>query len=485
MFARKGRAKGAPKGAQGETMRFRRDESGQMLVLTALSLVALLGFMALAVDVGLLFRAKRQVQTAADAGAIAGALEYSYNGTTNIGSVAGTSVTNNGVTLSYTPSLNTGCPSTTANCAIVNTSSITGYHNTPGYVQVIAVQPNPTFFMGMFGTSNVRVSASAIAGIEPNPDCLITLDPTSGSSFWIKGNSNIDTPNCGIHVNSDSTTAVCVQGSASINGPYLKINGHQNGSGKCGKNPGAPVYNGAGPATDPFGDLLGPNPLGKGGNPADNSCTSGASGNTYAGTTLDGGVSGEVTTFNTAQGNATLWPTGNANSNATNGVTCFSGNVTLQNITLGPGIYVFENGVNIGNGVVVNGGTIDNYNGTLTNQNGTLKITAPASKTYVTNAIAIMQPAYNTTAQCQDPSIKHAINTTTCLQVQFGSSNEDLVGYIYAPTATVYLQDEGGGVTAAGVIADDFYTNSQLTITNNYNFLNPSTTPLSTIALVE
>jgi Flp pilus assembly protein TadG len=38
----------------------------------------LLGFVALAVDVGLMFRAEREMQTAADSGAIAGAEELNY-----------------------------------------------------------------------------------------------------------------------------------------------------------------------------------------------------------------------------------------------------------------------------------------------------------------------------------------------------------------------------------------------------------------------
>ena len=50
-------------------MRFERlwkDESGQTLVMAVLSMTLLLGFLALAVDVGVLFHARRNVQLAAD-----------------------------------------------------------------------------------------------------------------------------------------------------------------------------------------------------------------------------------------------------------------------------------------------------------------------------------------------------------------------------------------------------------------------------------
>ena len=39
----------------------------------------LMAFLALAIDVGTLFRARRNMQIAADAAAVAGALDYKYN----------------------------------------------------------------------------------------------------------------------------------------------------------------------------------------------------------------------------------------------------------------------------------------------------------------------------------------------------------------------------------------------------------------------
>ena len=61
-------------------MRFVKDESGQALVMTAVSMSLLMGFLALAVDVGMLFRERRQMQIAADAAAAAAALDLKYNG---------------------------------------------------------------------------------------------------------------------------------------------------------------------------------------------------------------------------------------------------------------------------------------------------------------------------------------------------------------------------------------------------------------------
>ena len=69
-------------------MKILRNENGQMLVFTALSMTILFGMLALSFEVGLMFRQTRFVQTAADAAAQAAALDYFYN-SASLGSTAG------------------------------------------------------------------------------------------------------------------------------------------------------------------------------------------------------------------------------------------------------------------------------------------------------------------------------------------------------------------------------------------------------------
>ena len=49
-----------------------RQEFGQGLVLAALAMVVILGFAAMAIDVGLFLHERRELQNAADAAALAG-----------------------------------------------------------------------------------------------------------------------------------------------------------------------------------------------------------------------------------------------------------------------------------------------------------------------------------------------------------------------------------------------------------------------------
>jgi hypothetical protein len=164
---------------------------------------------------------------------------------------------------------------------------------------------------------------------------------------------------------------------------------------------------------------------------------------------------------------------------------CFTKAVTLGNATFGAGTLgttsvsqdavttsagtlVFGAGVTISGTVTVYGGTIDIYSGTFTQPSNTLlNVVAPTSGTY--NGIAIMQPASNTTQ----------------LKVQKGSNNQVLDGYIYAPGAQVYLQDNGGGINATGIVADNLYVKASSITIPSYDTAHPSTTPNRVIALVE
>ena len=118
-------------------------------------------------------------------------------------------------------------------------------------------------------------------------------------------------------------------------------------------------------------------------------------------------------------------------------------------------------------GSSASGVTLDIYGGTFTQNNSILSIHAPTSGTY--NGIAIMQPAGNATQ----------------LQVQFGSGGQTLDGMIYAPGAEVFLQDNGGGVTATGVIADTMFIKSSSLTIPSYSAAHPTTTPLKAVTLVE
>jgi Flp pilus assembly protein TadG len=167
------------------SMRLWKDESGQALVMTAFFMTMLLAFMALALDTGTLFRARRMVQTAADAAAMAAALDYKY--VQNVGhaqneaytATAANGYTNgsNGVTVTVTPLMGTGIYTTCADC-----------------FEARVTVPNPTTFMGMFGIGSVNVTARAVAGIHRSEPCML-LDG-AGTDLTNGGAETLNLTNC-------------------------------------------------------------------------------------------------------------------------------------------------------------------------------------------------------------------------------------------------------------------------------------------------
>lgn len=173
----------------------RENQRGQVLPLVALSLVALMGFAAMAVDLGYLKYEQRQQQSAADAGALAGAVyELKNGGCTGAGSGVTAAVLNDtsqngyangsgGVLINTAPFRPTSGPFVTDPCA----------------VQVQVYSPHLTFFSKLFGMTG-EITTQAVATIAANNNgCAYYLDPNHQTTF---SGPNIQAPGCSIYTNN-------------------------------------------------------------------------------------------------------------------------------------------------------------------------------------------------------------------------------------------------------------------------------------------
>ena len=489
------------------SMKLFRDEAGQTLVFTAFLMCCLFGFMAMAIDVGVLFRAQRKAQTAADAAAIAGGLEYFYHGSTNAATVARAAAGNNGIT-------------DTLNQVTVNIPPSSGWHTGAGYLEVIVRQPNPTVFMAAFGgllaggnsdVKSVTVGARAVTGIVPGQSCIYVTDPSAPGSLSISGGGTVKSPDCSITIDSTSTAALCITGNAADSNfetPGVFVVNGQAKDPPCNKlYPGAST-SGSG-VSNPFANTLSfPNPNDPSGNVCNSTNTVPAtyttiSNSATSGSNLNVGALANYTTSSTTGGLTT-------ESNHQDSITCFAGtNVTLNGVTVGPNdsnhLYLFENGLVLSGSNTVNG-TIDLNNGMFcqgslsgggcswNSAGGSPKLTinAPADNldsgtSYPWNGFAFVMPPTDTASQCANsyggPNYGPTKTPNSCLQMQFGSQDGQLTGLIYAPGAAISLQDSGGSIGVAGIITDALYVNGDLTVTN-YNFAHPDS-PLAHVALVE
>jgi len=181
------------------------------MVLVTIALVALVGFAALAVDVGFAWGARRKMQTAADAGALAGAVASRQSqSATNVTTAADDATSLNGFTngsngVTVTPTYPYSAGLCSSNC-----------------IKVTVSQAQPTHFLRVLGLSSINVSASAVAGTTNSGGCIYGLGPTS-PSFTVTGTPSI-TASCGVLVNTDAHCG----GNFTLNAPFGVAGSTQN-----------------------------------------------------------------------------------------------------------------------------------------------------------------------------------------------------------------------------------------------------------------
>ncbi len=155
-------------------MRGARGERGQILAVVALALVALLGVAAFSIDVGYAYYAKRQLQSATDAAALAGAQDLP-NATTAIATATNYAQDNTPANLSFNFTYTTTCTAT----AVVATGCVSTVN--PNQLTVAGTASTNTWFAKIFGINHFDVSthANACSPCSSTPvDIVIAVDRT-------------------------------------------------------------------------------------------------------------------------------------------------------------------------------------------------------------------------------------------------------------------------------------------------------------------
>ena len=175
----------------------RNRSGGQSMILFAVAVVAILGFLGLVLDGGRIYFEKRRLQGAADAGAFAAAQElrrgiheqdYLRTSVVTDTELNGYDDDNSTITLSNPPSSGP-------------------YNANNRFAEVRISRVVPTLFMRILGANSATVSARSVAGLLPDPFfCVYALDPTINGGFINNGTAEF-VVNCGIMVNSSSDDA--------------------------------------------------------------------------------------------------------------------------------------------------------------------------------------------------------------------------------------------------------------------------------------
>jgi Flp pilus assembly protein TadG len=193
-------------------MRVWREESGQILPITAMCLALLLGMLAIAIDVGQLLYVRRQMQTLADSLALAGANEIAQcSGTADCSimqAATSAAATEDGYS-SYTSSPNCGAVAATGltisvnnpPCAIASDPN----NGSKSYVEVVVTMQQNAFFAGFLGFSKIPISARAESGGASSNTPCVGLTGTSGEVLNINSGT-LTMSNCALSFNASTAT---------------------------------------------------------------------------------------------------------------------------------------------------------------------------------------------------------------------------------------------------------------------------------------
>jgi Flp pilus assembly protein TadG len=215
-------------------------EKGILLPLVAVLMIVLLGFMGLAFDASYMYYYKRRVQTAADAGAIAGAQELMRSSASEVTTAARKDAALN----RFTHGVN-------SIDVAVNNPPLSGPRTgDANFVEVIVTQPRPTWFLRVLGVSNATIRARAVAGLGDSQGCVYALNRDSSNSnngIFVNGTTN-SSFSCAVYSNSNFRTV----GGGCVMAPSASYSGTYSNSGSSDVSCG-PAEAGHGiPATDPL-----------------------------------------------------------------------------------------------------------------------------------------------------------------------------------------------------------------------------------------
>ncbi|MEO7384723.1 MAG: pilus assembly protein TadG-related protein [Novosphingobium sp.] len=218
------------------------DTSGNIVTLTAMMLVPLVGLSGLALDTIQWYSARNTLQRAADSAALAGANTVSQVSLANT-QTAVTSAVNHDLSY-YTATNYTVQTVETPPTAGANIANATA-------VRVVLTTSSTLPFSSMFVSAApvIRVSAVATNTSQP-PVCALATSPSAGRAFTVQGSAVINMT-CGLASNSTSVSASqpAMYATGTVTATQVRAVGSVNSSGVTS---GTPVVAGAAPTPNPF-----------------------------------------------------------------------------------------------------------------------------------------------------------------------------------------------------------------------------------------
>ena len=204
---------------------WKADNRGASIIIFALSLPILIGFVGLGVETSYWYLEKRELQEAVDSAALAGVIEKLHD----------TAVTQTRLDLAASAAITrSGFGSPTA--IVVNNPPLSGYFvGDSSAVEAILTESYSTHFAAVVGFSALQIQTRAVAKINNNgaaqAACILSLhdcfeDANEGPGIIFQGSLDLTAPGCWIHSNdwcqginargNPTVTASCITADADV-----------------------------------------------------------------------------------------------------------------------------------------------------------------------------------------------------------------------------------------------------------------------------
>ena len=344
-----------------------RDRRGNALVIVGAALPLVVGSAGLATDTVEWAMWKRQLQRAADSGALAGAFGKLAGQTVATGSCSSNAAVSRDLAvgtvstrLGTTPTCNVNVGGNITNASWQGASS--------GAVQVTISTQRRLPFSSLFLSTTPTITASAIAAVvQSGKYCVVSLDNNVETGLKFAGNASVNL-GCGLKTNAKGASAVDGTGSSSVTASPVAAVGQIANSGNFASGTTFQPY--TSPQADPYASVPAPSNF----------------------------PSGNCPNFSVNSNQTKTSLTANSDYKLTSDGYYCMGNMTLNgNVTLPSGVYVLDAGsLSIGSQAVVScsgctfvftsrtAATNPSSIGGISNINGgaTITMTSPTSGTY-------------------------------------------------------------------------------------------------------
>ena len=188
--------------------RFLSSRRGNTALLFSLSLPVIVGTAGLGVETGYWYFKQRELQTAADVAAVAGAVEKRSGGDMSlITSTARAEAIEHGFVAAE-------------GTIDVNAPPASGDHQDNRSVEVLLTMPVTRFFSKIFSNEEVTMNARGVARHEDGGQaCILALHPEESGAVTFTGNALTLINGCNVMSNSLSDSSLIVNGSADVTVP--------------------------------------------------------------------------------------------------------------------------------------------------------------------------------------------------------------------------------------------------------------------------